>query len=81
MKVLDKKDANAAELTSDEVRQDVIQVAQQDYKMTVPQFLKAVDSGKLDRSNYAVRELLVWIETLPDDDPVFVERNGGQCPA
>jgi len=75
MKVLDKKDDT--ELTSDEVREDVIQVAREDYKMTVPQFLKAVRSGKLDKSNYAVRELLVWIETLPDNDPVFIERNGG----
>ena len=36
-------------------------------------------SGELDKSDYAVRELLAWIEALPDDDLVFIEQDGGQC--
>ncbi len=71
MKVLDKKDATV--LTSDEIRQDVVAVARKDYQRTVPQFLKAVKTGEIDKRDYAVRELLVWIEALPSNDLVFVE--------
>jgi hypothetical protein len=79
MQVLDQKDAT--ELTADQIRQAVIKVAKKDYQLTVPQFLAAIKSGKLNKSDYAVRELLVWIEALPDDDPLFIKADGEQCAA
>jgi hypothetical protein len=63
------------ELTQEEVSQDVQKGTKEDYGLTVPEFLDAVESGKL-KSDYAVQELLSWINTLPANDPAFIEENG-----
>jgi len=67
------------ELTQKEVSQDV-QQAVKEYGMTVPEFLKAAENGNWEKSNYAVRELVGLIHTLPKDDPAFIENNSVQCP-
>ncbi len=65
-------------LTSEQVSLDVRQVANKRFSMSVPEFIRAVDTGTLCSNDYAVRELLAWIEVLPDTDPAFSEINK-QC--
>lgn len=65
--------SSPVELTQQEVSQDVQSGIKEAYGMTVLEFLKAIESGLLNRADYAVRELVGWMNTLPDDDPAFNE--------
>ncbi len=69
---------DAIQLTPEQVSQDVRRAASKQFNMTVPEFVRAVDNGKLPSSDYAVRELLAWISGLPTTDAAFSEVNN-QC--
>ncbi len=58
----------------DKLRQDLIDGCWQEHRMSVPAFIKAIQSGALDKYQYGNRELWGLSRTLPGDDPVFMEQ-------
>ncbi len=73
-------DDHAHKLSADDVRNDVTKVVLQNYKMTVPEFMTAVNSGSLEKDTY-VKEVLAWLSTLPKTDPVYQSAKKKPCPA
>jgi len=57
--------------TVEELRRDVLAAIREEFDMTVPEFVKALDSGRLSTEDDAVHDIAAWMRFLPKDDPIF----------
>jgi hypothetical protein len=58
--------AVSIKLTPKEIKADAEQIVREDFNMSISDFVKSVQLGKLDRYDKRVKELLFWIEALPE---------------
>jgi hypothetical protein len=63
--------AGAIKLTPKEIRSDAEQIASEDFNMSISEFIRSVQLGKLDRCDKRVRELLLWVAALPEGKNLF----------
>jgi hypothetical protein len=54
----------AKRLTTEEISEDLSILLKEEFKMTLPEFMSAVEQGKLPRTNSLVREVLSWARLL-----------------
>jgi hypothetical protein len=65
----------AIRLTPKEIREDAELIAREEFNMKIGEFIGAVQSGKLDRYDKRVRELLLWVKALPEGKNLIGQAN------